>query len=266
MTSRATRAPSQRLVSTSRDFTYSSAYRLERLSRSRSLRVESLEDRSLLSAVPGQAEGVPIAEPSPSLDAHFVTIHLEIQSVPVIEIKPGDANSDGFVDFQDYQKFVDHFLQPGVWADGDFNLDFIVDGADYVIWADNLSLAPAPATAEAAVPAAAAIPADATIGNSTADTALLAILSETAEPAMQETLTTAPDLVLCKVFVPRNDNNDLSPPAAVVPDADETETGLLDPSSLIQSPESLQLVAVAQAWELAANDGSTCAKTRSGTR
>lgn len=137
MTPRAAGTRFQRLVSTRQGSTSSTAYRDERLSRRRPLRVESLEDRSLLSAVPLLAESVPVAEPSPSLDAHFVTVHFEIQSVPIIEIKPGDANSDGAVDFLDYQTIANHFLKVGVWSDGDFNLDFFIDGADYVIWADN---------------------------------------------------------------------------------------------------------------------------------
>ena len=59
---------------------------------------------------------------------------------------PGDANYDGLVDGADYVTWADHFLQTGTWFDnhlgwttGDFNGDGIIDGADYTAWADNFA-------------------------------------------------------------------------------------------------------------------------------
>jgi hypothetical protein len=50
----------------------------------------------------------------------------------------GDANFDGVVDGADYVIWADHFeLEDVTPAEGDFNCDGNVDGADYVIWADN---------------------------------------------------------------------------------------------------------------------------------
>lgn len=52
--------------------------------------------------------------------------------------EPGDANLDGLVDGVDYVAWADHFLQTGqTWRNGDFNGDGIVNGVDYTIWADH---------------------------------------------------------------------------------------------------------------------------------
>ncbi len=67
---------------------------------------------------------------------------------------PGDANLDGLVDGADYTVWADGFLMTGqTWEGGDFNGDGIVDGADYTIWADHfapaqlsLSAVPEPST------------------------------------------------------------------------------------------------------------------------
>ncbi|MBL9123399.1 MAG: dockerin type I repeat-containing protein [Planctomycetaceae bacterium] len=57
---------------------------------------------------------------------------------------PGDANLDAVVDGADYTIWADHYLQTGATrAQGDFNHDGVVDGADYTIWADHSSPAPA---------------------------------------------------------------------------------------------------------------------------
>ncbi|MBL9125442.1 MAG: hypothetical protein JNG90_17520 [Planctomycetaceae bacterium] len=122
----------------------------------RRLRLESLENRDLLSAVPIESVGAPAPDVSPCAQHSLATPAL-IAETPIIEIKPGDAHLDTFVDVVDYQIWADHYLTPGTWfpTDGDFNLDTIVDGADYTLWADNYSPAvPATATvASAAVPA-----------------------------------------------------------------------------------------------------------------
>lgn len=52
---------------------------------------------------------------------------------------PGDANLDRIVDGADYTVWADNFLKPGPngnWT-GDFNGDNLVDGADYTSWADD---------------------------------------------------------------------------------------------------------------------------------
>ena len=56
---------------------------------------------------------------------------------------PGDANGDGVVDGLDYIIWAEHFGEmdpPDALdgpADGDFNNDAVVDGNDYLIWAAN---------------------------------------------------------------------------------------------------------------------------------
>jgi len=256
MSSRADGARFQRFIFERRGSSSPSVAHGELLARRRCLRVESLEDRSLLSAVPLQAESAAVYEPSPSTYAHFVTVRLELQSVPVVEIQPGDANSDGTVDFVDYQVLADNFLSGGNWAQGDFNLDFFIDGADYVIWADHYALpAPAEAEAPATVPAA-AIPAPATSEDPTLDTALLESLTEPA--------AAAPLVTLCQTRAPSHDE-DQSPQTAAAMNEAATTTDWLDTSSLFESAQSLQMAAVAQAWDLAANDGSL-GKSRSGAK
>ena len=57
----------------------------------------------------------------------------------------GDSNFDGIVDGADYVNWADNFLQSNkVFAQGDFNQDGLVDGADYVLWADNFLQSDAP--------------------------------------------------------------------------------------------------------------------------
>ena len=54
---------------------------------------------------------------------------------------PGDTNEDAIVDGADYVNWADHFLQStnrGV-AFGDFDHNGFVDGADYVVWADHFA-------------------------------------------------------------------------------------------------------------------------------
>ena len=52
---------------------------------------------------------------------------------------PGDANEDAIVDGADYVTWADHFLQTtnrgAAW--GDFDHSGVVNGADYVVWADH---------------------------------------------------------------------------------------------------------------------------------
>ncbi len=50
---------------------------------------------------------------------------------------PGDANLDGMVDGGDYTLWADNYNQPGGWQQGDFSGDGFVDGGDYTLWADN---------------------------------------------------------------------------------------------------------------------------------
>lgn len=54
----------------------------------------------------------------------------------------GDLNFDGVVDGADYVVWANNFGQSGKqYWEGDFNLDGVVDGADYVVWANNFSSA-----------------------------------------------------------------------------------------------------------------------------
>jgi len=53
---------------------------------------------------------------------------------------PGDANRNGVVDGDDYIAWADHFQLTGqTWDNGDFNLDGTVNGDDYIIWADHFN-------------------------------------------------------------------------------------------------------------------------------
>ena len=66
--------------------------------------------------------------------------------------KPGDANLDGLVDGADYTIWADHFFQTGqTRVSGDFTHDGKVDGADYTVWADHFAPG-SPGFAAAAVP------------------------------------------------------------------------------------------------------------------
>jgi glucose/arabinose dehydrogenase len=66
---------------------------------------------------------------------------------------PGDANRDGVVNGLDYISWADHFQQAANFSNGDYNRDGIVDGLDYILWADNFS------TGSAVVPLAVPEPA-----------------------------------------------------------------------------------------------------------
>ena len=60
---------------------------------------------------------------------------------------PGDATNDGLVDGGDYVVWADHFLtelqSTLTFSQGDFNRDGLVDGADYILWSDHFTVAPA---------------------------------------------------------------------------------------------------------------------------
>lgn len=61
---------------------------------------------------------------------------------------PGDANLDGLVDGGDYTIWADNYLYNyTTWITGDFTGDGFVDGADYTVWADNYDPSPALASA-----------------------------------------------------------------------------------------------------------------------
>jgi len=60
--------------------------------------------------------------------------------VPTSPVKRGDANGDGFVDEEDYNVWLAHYLDPNLIVlnqDPDFNGDNKVDGVDYAIWLNN---------------------------------------------------------------------------------------------------------------------------------
>ena len=81
----------------------------------------------------------------------------------------GDANFDGVVNGLDYITWADNFggtTKLGALA-GDFNCDGIVDGLDYVIWADHFG------TGSAALPGIAVVPEPATFASALLGGALL---------------------------------------------------------------------------------------------
>ena len=47
-----------------------------------------------------------------------------------------DATLDTYTDYADFQIVLDHWMQHGAWADGDFNGDGIVDYGDFQILLD----------------------------------------------------------------------------------------------------------------------------------
>ena len=50
---------------------------------------------------------------------------------------PGDANSDGLVDFQDFLELSNHFGQRGAWDEGDFDADNLVGFSDFLVLSAN---------------------------------------------------------------------------------------------------------------------------------
>jgi hypothetical protein len=53
-------------------------------------------------------------------------------------ILPGDANTDGVVNFADFQSLERGFAKPDpAWSDGDFNSDGLVDAADFTLLRDH---------------------------------------------------------------------------------------------------------------------------------
>lgn len=67
----------------------------------------------------------------------------------ILETAYGDANLDGIVDGADYTLWADNYLETDVgWATGDFTGNGIADGGDYTLWADNYGFG-APAMASA---------------------------------------------------------------------------------------------------------------------
>ncbi len=227
----------------------------------RSLRVESLEIRSLLSATPWQGDCAATEAPAAAA-APVASVTVSI--IPPITIpKPGDANGDDVVDFLDYQVFADHYLQSGVWSDGDFNVDLFVDGADYTIWADNCSVTPLPVTAEAVpAPAAAAIPGDEEIDDLATDSVLLDLLSDTVQPVMPEKVCSDPLIIECSVVGLLGRELEKTPQSQSEVPAEAPDSETLSRSHLIESTDSLQIAAVAQVWDQAASDVSVSAKNR----
>lgn len=66
---------------------------------------------------------------------------------------PGDANLDSIVDGADYTLWADNYLATGAsFEQGDFNQNGVVDGADYTLWADNYLETDPPPAAAAVVP------------------------------------------------------------------------------------------------------------------
>ena len=265
MTSRAIWTRLRQLVAANRSPASRVPERSQRSTGLRRMRAESLEDRSLLSAVPVQAENAMVQVPSASTYAHFVTVHAEIQSVPIVEIEPGDANSDGSVNFVDYQIFADNFLKEGTWADGDFNLDFVIDGADYVIWAEHFVITPAAAAPAAApVPAKDPIPARAASVESTLDTSMLESLPDTADPAnpIAEAVT-VPGL---ETGVISSNCLGPNPTATSTPAVSPSATPAAESEALFNSDSLLPWASVAHDFQVASDEAADCLKSRTAKR
>jgi hypothetical protein len=75
----------------------------------------------------------------------------------IIDVIPGDSNGDGIVDGVDYVTWANNygrFDPPDTIngpADGDYNDDDVVDGLDYLVWADHYNVVP-PTPMSSAVP------------------------------------------------------------------------------------------------------------------
>ena len=71
----------------------------------------------------------------------------------------GDANGNGIVDGADYIVWADNFLKPNRLGpqQGDFNWNGVVDATDYVLWADHFTPSAVPAAVPNAEPVAASV-------------------------------------------------------------------------------------------------------------
>lgn len=76
--------------------------------------------------VPGQ--------PCPEFPTRIVQT---IGSTAIVAPQPGDADSDGRVDFADLLTLAQHYGNEGSWSTGDFNGDGRVDFADLLLLAQN---------------------------------------------------------------------------------------------------------------------------------
>ncbi|HUS48008.1 MAG TPA: right-handed parallel beta-helix repeat-containing protein [Phycisphaerae bacterium] len=75
--------------------------------------------------------------PSFSMEAFSQAVLIDPTAIPDDAKVPGDANVDGMVDGADYTLWADHYNAAGDWMGGDFSGDDFVDGGDYTIWADH---------------------------------------------------------------------------------------------------------------------------------
>ena len=55
----------------------------------------------------------------------------------VVGLTPGDANRDGSVDLDDYDRWRDNYGLAGDWSDGNFNAGAVTDGDDFILWQRN---------------------------------------------------------------------------------------------------------------------------------
>lgn len=84
----------------------------------------------------------------PTTVAHEKLAELLAQAVLVAVATPGDGNLDGMVDGLDYLIWADNFGDgpadnpPGPPLNGDFNQDAVVNGLDYLVWASNFGQGP----------------------------------------------------------------------------------------------------------------------------
>ncbi len=83
--------------------------------------------------------GVVLPQVPSDFDLHPRTVGLPDMGADEYGSSPlmGDANVDGLVDGADYTLWADHYKLAGAWGDGNFNGDAAVDGGDYTLLADN---------------------------------------------------------------------------------------------------------------------------------
>jgi hypothetical protein len=121
----------------------------------------------------GYAEASDVLGITGGQTATFSGVNVDATSVLVMYTRPGDADFDGLVDFDDFVRLRDNFGKaPGVWGEGDFNHDGLVDFNDFQLLevnfggtVDGLTSNPTPDQASAlAAFAAANVPEPASAG------------------------------------------------------------------------------------------------------
>ena len=81
-----------------------------------------------------------------------VNTGFRVVSVAAAYYGPGDASTNGFVDFSDLSTLLLHYNQPGIFTDGDFNTTGVVDFSDLSLLLLHYNQPSAPLAAAAPVP------------------------------------------------------------------------------------------------------------------